>query len=126
MLDNDALSGLLEFVCTQKQNKKKLLENTNVTELLPKVEIAQNETILNGNTIEWKQITTNLSNFYNNYLEVEAKLNKNICNLFQEHPIQLEARDIHSGIWPVALFVKKCIYFIKFCLNFQIIIIEIG
>ena len=69
-------SKLLEFVSTQKQNKIKLLEDTNVTELLRKVEIAQNEIILNEITIEWKQITNNLSNYYNNYLEVEAEFNK--------------------------------------------------
>ena len=65
LLDNDSLSGLLEFISTQKQNKIKWLVDTKATELLPRVEIQQNKIILNGTTIEWKQITNILSNFYN-------------------------------------------------------------
>ena len=53
-----------------------MLEDTNITELLPKIEIAQNKIILNGKAIEWKLITTILSNYYNNYLEIEAEFNK--------------------------------------------------
>ena len=144
MLDNDSLSGLLEFISTQKQNKIKLLEDTNVTELLPKVEIAQNKIILNGRAFEWKQITTNLSNYYNNYLKIEAEFNKiyaifikncficekiyNEYHLLQEHPIQLEARDIHSGVLPVrytdvALFVKKMYNMLEFG-NFQCVLCD--
>ena len=50
--------------------------DTNATELLPRVEIQQNKIILNGNEIEWKQVTNILSNVYNNYLEVEAEFSK--------------------------------------------------
>ena len=76
MLDNDALSGLLEFIGTQRQNNITLLEDTNMTELLPRIEIAQNKIILNEKAIEWKQITANISNYYKNYLEIEAEFNK--------------------------------------------------
>ena len=49
MLDNDLLSGLLEYISTQRQHKVKLLEDESATELLHRIEIQQNKIILDGN-----------------------------------------------------------------------------
>ena len=89
-----------------------------------------------------EQNTNIFSNFYNNYLEVEAEFSKihanflkktficeknyNQYHLLNEHPIQFEAREIHSGICPVrstnlTLFIKKVYTMIELG-NFQCIL----